>query len=176
MVVAPASRAGLPSLTAWVYDSVVGASAGEVRLRRLRQRGAVVIEEAVTATWAPGAHQPRIGLLQAVPTAPESVLHALCTCLWPLQPARPDGPLTGNPLSGPLARAGIDQPFLAQIRAAVTPGTSALLVLALDVDLDEIRDVIERGRARGDVMLLHTWLTADAATHISEARSQLGTT
>jgi uncharacterized membrane protein len=79
-----------------------------------------------------------------------------------------------TPLVRHLADAGIDATFLGEIRAAVTPGASALLVLALDADLDAIRAVIERGRARGDVMLLHTWLAADAALHIGRARKELG--
>jgi uncharacterized membrane protein len=178
-MVPAASRTGPPSLTAWVYHSPGGAAAGEVRLRRLRQRGAVTLEEAVTVIWAPGAHRPRVGLLQQpTPASSESLLEALCACLWPPEfAARPVGPdiaPAAARLTRHLANAGIEPGLLGEIRAAVTPGASALVVLALDVDLDAIRAVIERGRARGDVVLLHTWLAADAATHIGQARKELG--
>ena len=178
-MVARALRKGPPSLTAWVYDSPVGAAAGELRLRRLRQRGAVTLEEAATVTWVPGAHRPRTRPLQQTSSGPSSsVLDALCSCLWPAEPtprlAGPEAAPGAARLTQHLADAGIDPAFLGEIRAAVAPGSSALLVLALDVDLDAIRAVIERGRARGDVVLLHTWLAADAATHIDLARTQLG--
>jgi uncharacterized membrane protein len=166
-------------LTAWVYDSPVGAAAGELRLRRLRQRGAVTLEEAATVTWVPGAHRPRTRPLQQTTSgSSSSLLDGLCSCLWPAEPAlqvtAPEAAPGAARLTRHLADAGIEPAFLDEIRAAVTPGSSALLVLALDVDLDAIRAVIERGRARGDVVLLHTWLAADAATHIDLARTQLG--
>jgi uncharacterized membrane protein len=178
-LVPAALRTGPPSLTAWVYHSPVGAAAGEARLRRLRQRGAVTVDEAVTVTWVPGAHQPRIRWRQQPTMASsESLLEALCACLWPSDftprsAGRGVAPATAR-LTWHLANAGIEPGFLDEIRAAVKPGASALLVLALDVDLDAIRAVIERGRARGDVVLLHTWLAADAAAHIGQARKELG--
>ena len=51
-------------LTVWLYDSAMGAAAGEVRLKDLQQQGAVKVVDAVTVTWVPGAHQPRIGHLR----------------------------------------------------------------------------------------------------------------
>jgi hypothetical protein len=70
------------------------------------------------------------------------------------------------------ARASLRRPTRDWYPSVTLNGSAT--VLALDVDLDAIRAVIERGRARGDVVLLHTWLAADAATHIGQARKELG--
>src|SRR4249919_3142000 len=54
----------MPTLTVWSYDSPMGAAAGYVRLSELRRRGAVRVEDAVTVTWVPGTHRPRVGHLR----------------------------------------------------------------------------------------------------------------
>ena len=64
-------------------------------------------------------------------------------------------------LASTLAGTGIDEAFLADAAQELAPDTSALLVLSTDVDLDLVRPVIERGRARGDVVLMHTYLTSN---------------
>ena len=62
--------------------------------------------------------------------------------------------------------------------AALRPETSALLVLSSNPDLDQVRPVIERGLARGDVILKHARLPDDAlevlqqAVHDLQARSR----
>ena len=56
-----AANAAGPTLTIWIYDSALGAAAGEVRLRKLQERTALQVHDEVTVTWMPGAHQPRMG-------------------------------------------------------------------------------------------------------------------
>jgi uncharacterized membrane protein len=156
---------GTPTLTVWVYDSPMGAAAGEVRLKDLRQRGAITVHDAVTVIWVFGAHQPRIGHLRHATSAAAvrgSVLGALVGALV-LTPAVDAAAGSGiGGLAYRLRGTGIDQRFLAEVRSSLTPGSSALLVLSSDADLDAVRPVIERGLARGDVRLLHALLTGDA--------------
>lgn len=61
-----------------------------------------------------------------------------------------------------LRSTGIDQTFLEELKAQLRPETSALLVLSGHADLDEVRPVIERGLARGDVVLMHALVPDDA--------------
>lgn len=160
-----------PTLTAWVYDSSMGAAAGEVRLRELRLRDAVTLQDAVTVTWVHGAHRPRIGHLRhdTNPASPGgSVLGALAGRL--LQPGPGTDP--AGQLADHLTGSGVDRAFLEELRTRMTPGSSTLLVLALDADLEAVRLVMERGRARGDVLLLYRWLTPSGPRLLREALSR----
>lgn len=154
-----------PTLTVWVYDSVLGAAAGQVRLDALSRRGSVDALDAVTVTWVPGAHRPRISSLRlpAVGSAADSVLGRLVLLLTA------DPPDALREVAARLAGSGIDEPLLADLRAALVPGHSALLVHAVSADLDAVRAVIERGRARGDVTLFHAYLTPEAPSVLERA-------
>ena len=155
-----------PALSVWVYDSAMGAAAGEVRLKSLRQRGALRVHDAITVSWMPGAHQPRIGHLRretSAGAARSSVLGGLVSLIF-LDPAG-TGTGTGTGIAALAQRlrgTGIDLGFLEEIRARVHAETSALLVLSSDADLDEVRPAIERGLVRGDVTLMHAMLPGDA--------------
>ncbi len=167
-----------PTLTAWIYHSPMGAAAGEIRLRQLCRRDAVTLEDAVTLTWVPGAHRPRIGRpghVGASASLRSTVLSDLAGVLLaasdgPGGPDRPDGVAR---LAGSLEGTGLDRRFLDDVAHAITPGSSALLVLARDADLDAVRVVVERGRARGDVRLLYRWLSPDAPARLQASLAEL---
>jgi uncharacterized membrane protein len=153
------------TLTVWLYDSAMGAAAGEVRLKDLQQRGAITVLDAVTVTWVPGAHEPLVGHLRHHTTqavAKGSVLGALVGSLV-LAPAV--GAAAGAGIAGlvqKLRGTGIDADFLTELKERLSPGTSALLVLSSDTDVDTVRPFVERGLARGDVTLMHASLPDDA--------------
>jgi uncharacterized membrane protein len=171
-----ADRADAPTLTVWIYDSAMGAAAGEVRLKDLKERNALQVHDAVTVAWIPGAHRPRIGHLRYETSAGAtrgSVLGGLVGLIF-LAPATGDvarGSMVA--LAQRLLGIGIDQTFLEEFRAQVGPDTSALLVLSGHEDLDEVRPVIERGLAREDVALMHAQLPLGALEILSEAVSGL---
>ena len=152
------------SLTVWHYDSAMGAAAGEVRLKDLEQLGGLRVIDAVTVAWMTGSHAPRVGHLHHRTTtsaARGSVLGALVGALV-LAPAAGAAAGAGiAAISQKVSGSGIDAPFLEDITARLTPGTSALLVLSKDADLDVVRPFIERGLARGDVTLMHASLGKD---------------
>jgi uncharacterized membrane protein len=159
------------TLTVWFYDSAMGAAAGEVRLKDLQQRGAVEVLDAVTITWMPGAHAPRVGHLRhktSASAAKGSALGALVGALV-LTPALGGAAGAGlGALAQKLRGTGIDRQFLEEMKERLVPGSSALLVLSGKADLDAVRTVIERGRARGDVTLMHASLPQDAPTALVE--------
>ena len=164
-------RASAPTLTVWFYDSAMGAAAGELRLKELQQRGAVTVLDAVTIAWMTGAHTPRVGhLVHRRSTAPVegSILGAFVDALL-LAPAVGSGPAAElEALAQGLLGTGIDRQFLADTRARLRPGTSALLVLSADSDLDSVRLAIERGRARGDVTLMYASLPPGAPAFLAQ--------
>lgn len=164
-----------PTLTVWIYDSAMGAAAGQVRLKDLRERDALQVHDAVTVTWMPGAHRPRIGHLvyetSAIATR-GSVLGGLVGLVF-LEPATEGAQAGIAALARRLRGVGIDQTFLEDMTAQLRPETSALLVLSGHADLDEVRPVIERGLARGDVVLMHVQLPDNGPELLSEAVLEL---
>jgi uncharacterized membrane protein len=148
---------GAATLTVWLYDSAMGAAAGEVRLKDLQQQGALTVLDAVTVTWVAGAHEPRLGHLRHETTTAAtkgSVLGALLGSLL-LAPALGAAAGAGvGALAQRLRGTGIDREFLEKVKERVKPGTSALVVLSTDAHVDLVRPFIERGRARGDVKLM----------------------
>lgn len=165
-----------PTLTVWIYDSALGAAAGEVQLKNLRERNALTVHDAITVSWMPGVHQPRIGHLRhetSAAAARRSVLGGLVDLIL-LTPEAPVAAGAGlSPLAQRLSGTGIDQTFLENVKAQLRPETSALLVLSSDADLDEVRPVIERGLVRGDVVLMHAQLPDDAPELLRKAVREL---
>ena len=165
-----------PALTVWIYDTALGAAAGEVRLRNLRQRNALEVHDAITVSWMPGSHQPRIGHLRHETSAAAtrgSVLGGLVGLIF-LAPAPGETAGAGiAALAERLRGAGIDQVFLEEMRAQLHPESSALLVLSGDADLDQVRPVVERGLARGDVVLMHAELPRNAPDTLRDAVHEL---
>jgi uncharacterized membrane protein len=143
------------TLAVWHYDTAMGAAAGEVRLKDLQQQGAVRVVDTITVTWVPGAEEPHLGHLLrhgAASIARASMLGALVGSLL-LDPDTDAAALAGR-----LHDTGIDEDFLEEVRTRITPGTSALLVLSSEADLEAVRGFVERGLARGDVRLVQATL------------------
>lgn len=158
-------------MTAWIYDSPMGAAAGEVRMWDLREQGVILVQDAVTVTWVGGAHRPRIGHLRhqsELVLGRGAVLPTIVRFL--LRPSLDPGDLATL-----LQGSGIDRHFLETVRSALVPGTSALMVLSSTATLDDVRPTIERGLARGDVSLIHVWLTPSALDILRRAAQSLET-
>jgi uncharacterized membrane protein len=165
-------RTAHPTLTVWIYDSALGAAAGEVRLKHLHQQDALHVHDAITVSWMPGAHLPRIGHLRretSAAAARDSVLGGLVEILLlgPV-PTTATGTVIAD-LAQRLHGTGIDQIFLEDVTRQLHPESSALLVLSSHVDLDQVRPVIERGLARGDVVVLHAELPDNAPEVLRDA-------
>ena len=130
-------------LTVWIYDSAMGAAAGEVRLKDLKGRSALQVHDAVTVSWLPGAHQPRIGHLRrrdsSAAAAQGSVLGGLVDLIFFAPAAEAEvGPGLAS-LARRLRDTGIDQTIPRGDQGAAWPETSALVVLSGHGDLDEVR-------------------------------------
>ena len=157
-----------PTLSVWVYDSPRGAAAGKLRLERLSQRGAVTVVDVATVTWVRGAHRPRIGRPHVDPGFSATRRSPLEVLLGRLMFPGPDTADNARELGRDLAGTGLGEDFLRELGESLVPDASALVVLSREVDFGEVRLVIERGRARGDVRLLHALLADDGITRLEE--------
>jgi uncharacterized membrane protein len=162
----------MTALTVWQYDTPFGAEAGAVRLKSLEERGVLTVEDAITVAWMPRARKPVVAHLRhaaASGAAKGSVLGGLVGMVL-LAPVA--GAVAGAGVASAvtrMTRSGIDKHLVEEMGSRLKPGTSALLVLSKDGDLDDLRPAIERELERGDVVLLHAELSADAPAAIQEA-------
>jgi uncharacterized membrane protein len=163
-----------PSLTVWSYDTPRAAAAGTLRFVDLVRGGSVSVIGAVTAMWVPGSHRPWVGQLRLPGADPSggygSALIGLARVL--LGPDRSDDALSR--VAAALAGAGVDGEFLREASALMAAPRSTLIVLAAGVDLDLVRPVVERGLARGDVVLLHALLHGEALDVLRQALDETG--
>ena len=156
----------MPGLTVWRYDTPLGADAGEVRLKALEQRGGITVHDAVVVAWFPGEDNPRIGHMHhrtASAAGKGSLLGGLIGTLV----LTPVGGAAAGAAIGAVAHklrgTGVDRTFLEEISGAITPGTSALVLLSSDAVLDLVRPILERG----DAVLIHAELDAEAAANLA---------
>lgn len=157
----------MASLTAWVYDRIMGASDAEVWLQDLQERDALTVHDAITLTWFPGADEPQIGHLRHRTTgaaAKGSLLGGLL------------GILVFNPVAGAvvgaasaaavqrLRQAGIGDDLLTEIAGHLGPGKSALVVLSSDGDPDAVAAAMKHGNPR----LVYAELDDEVAEELKE--------
>ena len=137
----------MPALTVWCYGTPLGATAGSVRLRRLEQVRALEVIDAITVSWAPGAHRPRVTRLwpppEVTPREPSILVALLRTAIGASH--------SGDPLPPDVADrlAATERLF---------PGTSALLVLSEAADLSVVVPAVRQRIVSGDVTLLRAEL------------------
>ncbi|WP_416952901.1 DUF1269 domain-containing protein [Nocardioides sp. T5] len=166
----------MTALTVWRYDTPFGAEAAAVRLKSLAERKVLTVHDAITIAWMPQAKEPVIGHLKhstAAMAGKGSILGGLVGMVV-LAPVA--GAAVGAGVASAAARlrkSGIDEDFVKELGAQLTPGSSALLVLSSDGKLDEVRPAMERELERGDVVLLHAELSEDAPVAIVEAMEEL---
>jgi uncharacterized membrane protein len=125
------------SLTVWKFPTPLGVDAGELRLRRLEELKAITVHDAAALIWMPGAEGPTLRHLRHR-TAKKAGKGSLWGALVGVLVAAPvAGAAVGAAAGGAIERlrgSGIDEEFVADVRTALTPGTSALLLLSSDAD------------------------------------------
>jgi uncharacterized membrane protein len=151
----------VPDLTVWRYPTPLGVDAGEVRLKRLVEQGALTVHDAAAVIWMPGAEAPTIRRLRhgrAKAAGAGSVLGGLLG-LVVLAPAA--GVAVGAAAGAAghkLRAAGIDDDVVRRIREQLEPGTSALLVLSSDAQVDLLRPALKHRESTP----IHVELSDDA--------------
>ncbi len=147
----------MPALTVWCYGTPLGATAGSVRLRRLEQVRALEVIDAITVSWAPGAHRPRVTRVwpppEVTPREPSVLVALLRTAIG----ASHSDPLPPD-VADRLAATGLDPALLEAVTERLVPGTSALLVLSEAADLSVVVPAVRQRIVSGDVTLLRAEL------------------
>jgi len=134
------------TLTVWKFPTPSGADQAEHTLEVLQKQELIRVHDAAIVSWTEGAKKPKTRQLASTKGA-----GALGGAFWGLL----FGliffvPLLGmaigagmGALAGSLADVGINDDFIKKVRAEITPGTSALLLLSSDAVMDKVHQAFE---------------------------------
>ena len=158
----------MATLTVWKFDSAGGAENALTQLERMQKEELIQINDGAYVYWPEGKKKPKTEQMHSLTGA-----GALGGSFWGLL----FGliffvPLLGmavgaamGALSGSMADVGIDDDFIREVRAQVTPGTSALFVMTSNAVVDK---VIEEFKDSG-ATLVSTNLSHDQEAKLREA-------
>ncbi|CCH88228.1 conserved protein of unknown function [Modestobacter italicus] len=158
----------MATLTVWKFDTAGGAEGALTALERMQKEELLQINDGAYVYWPEGKKKPKTEQLHKLAGA-----GALGGSFWGLL----FGliffiPLLGmavgaamGAMAGSMSDVGIDDQFIREVRAQVTPGTSALFVLTSNVVVDK---VVEEFRNSG-ATLVSTNLTNEQETKLREA-------
>jgi uncharacterized membrane protein len=134
------------SLTAWKFDSVDGADRALEILKQQQQMRVIQIQDGAVVKWEDGKKKPKTEQLASTVSA-----GALGGAFWgmlfgliffvPLFGAAV-GAISGA-LMGKFTDYGIDDRFIDDVKGEVTPGTSALFLLAEVTAPDKVMDAMK---------------------------------
>jgi uncharacterized membrane protein len=160
--------APLTTVTVWQFDTAEGADAVAQVLVSLATEQEPALHDAATISWPAEDRKP---LAQKVDTlrGPDALGDAFWGMFFGIIFFMPllggaIGAASGD-LSGSLADIGIDDPFIHRVRDRVTPGTSALFLLASHPVVDRMRDAFG---GDGPTELAHAHLTHEQETALRE--------
>jgi uncharacterized membrane protein len=134
------------TLTVWKFPTPLGADQAEHTLENLQKQELIKIHDAAIVSWPEGAKKPKTRQLASTTGA-----GALGGAFWGLL----FGliffvPLLGmaigagmGALAGSMTDVGINDEFIKKLRAEITPGTSALLLMTSEGVLDKVKDAFE---------------------------------
>ena len=161
----------MATLTVWKFDTAGGAGDALALLERMQKEELIQINDGATVTWAEGKKKPKTEQLHSLTGA-----GALGGSFWGLL----FGliffvPLLGmavgaamGALSGSMADVGIDDAFIREVRAQVTPGTSALFVMTSNAVVDKVAEEFRHSGAT----LVSTNLSHEQEEKLREAFSE----
>jgi uncharacterized membrane protein len=140
----------MATLTVWKFDEPGGARRALDLVERLQKQELLTLEDAAVVTWPEDRKKPKTEQLHNMTGA-----GALGGSFWGLL----FGllffvPLLGlavgaamGALAGSMSDVGIDDRFVEEVRAKVTPGTSALFLMTSRVVQDKVLDEFRGTRA-----------------------------
>ncbi len=161
-------------LAVFRFASVGGASVSAELVGDLVAPGRLDIDSAATVRWEPDASRPSVGHLRELANRGPIgemfwVLLFGVVFFAPLLAAAVGAPASG--LAAALHDVGIDEGFVHRVRDEVTPGTSALFVVAHGDALDTLTDAFA---AAGSLSISTTISTTISAEQVQALRSVFG--
>ena len=158
----------MATLTVLKFPTAEGAQNMLSTLENLEKQQLIHIEDGAIVTWPAGAKKPKTQQLSST-TAAGALGGAFWGLLFGLLFFVPFfGMAVGaamGALLGHFARYGIDESFIDQVRAKVTPGTSALFLLTSGAVLDKVAEAV-RGQ---QFELIQTNLSREEEDQLREA-------
>lgn len=157
----------MANLTVWKFDDADAAEGVLEELTALQKQGLIKVLDGAVVSWKEDAKKPKTRQLHNL-TGAGATSGAFWGMLFgllffvPLLGAA-IGAAAGG-LAGSLTDIGIDDDFIAQVRAKVTPGSSALFLLSADA----VRDRLAESFAGRQVELVHTNLSAEEEAKLRE--------
>ena len=136
----------MATLTVWRFPDADGAQGALATLSQLQSQRLITVHDGAVVTWPADAKKPKTRQLQdlkgrgALGGAFWGMLFGMLFLI----------PLIGlavgaaaGALGGSLAHAGISDEFIADVKAKITPGTSALFLLSSDAVIDKVVPAVE---------------------------------
>ncbi|MBV9919240.1 MAG: DUF1269 domain-containing protein [Pseudonocardia sp.] len=127
------------TVSTWRFAAPDGAAVALRALERSQTRRLVIIDDAAVVAWRPRARRPhcyQVGTAEGTAALSGAFWGLLFGLLFLL-------PLTGTPQNAAvLARVGLSDEFLQQLRDRITAGTSALFLLTRSAEVDRIREAL----------------------------------
>jgi uncharacterized membrane protein len=160
----------MTALTVWKFDTADGASNALSMLQNLQRQQLIEVIDGAVVTYPQGAKKPKTKQLNHPAGA-----FALGGAFWGML----FGliffvPLLGlaigagmGALMGSMTDVGIDDNFIKQARAKITPGTSALFLLTGKVTTDKVLE--EFKKAPGNPELMQSNLSEEQEARLREA-------
>jgi uncharacterized membrane protein len=158
----------MATLTVWKFDSPGGAASALTTLEQMQKQELIHVEDGAYVTWPEGKKKPKTEQMHSLTGG-----GALGGGFWGLL----FGllffvPLLGfavgaamGALAGSMSDIGIDDDFIRQVRAEVTPGTSALFVMTSGAVVDKVVDEFKHSGAT----LLSSNLSTEQESKLREA-------
>jgi uncharacterized membrane protein len=162
----------MATLTVWKFDSAGGAENALVTLERMQKEELIQVDDGAYVYWPEGKKKPKTEQLHHMKGG-----GALGGGFWGLL----FGliffvPLLGlavgaamGALAGSMSDVGINDEFIREVRAQVTPGTSALFVLTEHAVVDKIMDEFRQTGAT----LVSTNLSKEQEAKLREAFAEV---
>ena len=160
----------MATLTALKFDTAEGAQQLENLLLQLQQQGLIQVNDGAVVSWPVGAKKPKTKQLTSM-----AGVGALGGAFWGfLFGLLFFIPLLGmaigagvGALTGAFADVGISDKFINQVKASVTPGTSALFLLTSNAVTDRVVEAIQEQGLKPE--LISSNLSSEQEAKLREA-------
>src|SRR3954453_21053445 len=158
----------MATLTAFKFDTVTGAERMLRLLQEMQRQRLIIIQDRAIVVWQTNAKTPRTRRLAHLAGALGGAFWGLYFGLLLLVPLVGMAIGAGmGAVAGARTYAGIDDDFLKDARASVTPGTSALCLLTNGTVEDRVVDAIKKEGLHPQ--LVSSNLTTEQAAKMKEA-------
>jgi uncharacterized membrane protein len=157
----------MATLSVWKFDTPDGAEQATKTLADLQKQELIKVHDAAVVSWQNGKKKPKTRQLSGLAGA-----GALGGAFWgllfgllffvPLLGMAVGAAMGG--LAGSMTDVGIDDDFIARVRQAVTPGTSALFVMTSDAVQDRVQEAFSNQKME----LLTTNLSSEEEDRLRE--------